>query len=67
MKFKITKTYIGNIEFSYGDKVVLLTDKNPSIIITEEEYDSIPEHKQYLITNFFVMVEFLEEEEELED
>ncbi len=62
MKLKITKNYNGSIEFIYGEKVEILTDKKPSIEITEEEYESIPEHKQYLINNNFVIVEFIEEE-----
>ena len=62
MKLKITKNYNGNVELIYGENVVILTDKNPSIIITEKEYESIPEHKQYLIDNSFVLVEFIEEE-----
>lgn len=62
MKLKVIKNYDGNIEFIYGDKTVYLTETNPSIILTEEEYNSIPEHKQYLITNELVIVEFVEEE-----
>lgn len=62
MKLKVIKNYDGNIEFIYGNKIMYLTEKNPSIILTEDEYDSIPEHKQYLITNNFVVVEFVEEE-----
>jgi hypothetical protein len=62
LKFKLTKFYNGNIELKYGDTVAILTDKNPSIILTEEEYSSIPEYKQYLITNRFVLAEFVEEE-----
>ena len=62
MKLKVIKNYDGNIEFMYGDKTVYLTEINPSIILTEEEYNSIPEHKQYLITNELVIVEFVEEE-----
>ena len=62
MKLKVIKNYDGNIEFVYGNKTVYLTEINPSIILTEEEYNSIPEHKQYLITNELVIVEFVEEE-----
>ncbi len=56
------KNYYGNIEFVYGEKTIILTEKNPTIILTEEEYETIPEHKQYLIDNMFVIVEFMEEE-----
>ena len=62
MKYKITKFYNGSIEFIYGDKSVILTDKNPTIELTEQEFKSIPKHKQYLILNKFVVVEFIEEE-----
>jgi len=62
VKLKVIKNYDGNIEFIYGNKTVYLTEENPSIILTEKEYGSIPEHKQYLITNEFVIVEFVEEE-----
>lgn len=62
MKLKVIKNYDGNIEFVYGNKTVYLTELNPFIILTEDEYNSIPEHKQYLITNEFVVVEFVEEE-----
>lgn len=62
MKLKIVKNYNGNVEIVYGDNVVLLTDAKPFIILTEEEYDSIPEYKQYLILNRFVLVDFIEEE-----
>ena len=61
MKYKITKTYNGNIELPYGDKLVILTDKNNSIILTEQEYKSIPKHKQYLLMNGFIFVDFVEE------
>lgn len=62
MKYKVTKLYSGNIEFVYGNKNVMLTELNPSIVLTREEYRSIPQHKQYLIDNQFVVVEFVEEE-----
>ena len=62
MKLKVIKNYDGDIEFIYGNKTVYLTEVIPSIILTEEEYNSIPEHKQYLITNELVIVEFVEEE-----
>lgn len=61
MKFKIIKNYYGNIEFKYGEESIILTEKNPSITITEKEYETIPEHKKYLIDNMFVIVEFVEE------
>ena len=56
------KNYYGNVEFLYGEESVILTEKNPSITITEKEYESIPEHKKYLIDNMFVIVDFIEEE-----
>lgn len=62
MKLKLIKNYDGNVEMVYGDNVVLLTNSNPSIILTEDEYNSIPEYKQYLFLNNFVLVEFVEEE-----
>lgn len=62
MKFKITKNYHGNVEFEFSSNTVLLTEKSPSIILTEKEYENIPEYKQYLINNGFVIVEFIEEE-----
>jgi hypothetical protein len=61
LKYKLTKFYNGNIELIYGDKTVILTDKKPSITLTEDEYKSIPEHKQYLILNKFISVDFEEE------
>lgn len=61
MKIKITKNYNGNIEFIYGEESIILTDKNPSVILTEKEYESIPEYKQYLLDNMFVIAEFIEE------
>ena len=63
MKYKITKTYNGNVELPYGDKLVTLTDKNNSIILTEQEYKSIPKNKQYLLMNGFIFVDFVEETE----
>jgi hypothetical protein len=65
MKIKVTKNYDGNIEFIYGKVTEILTNKKPSITITDDEYNTIPEHKQYLITNLFVLVDFIEEEEEV--
>lgn len=62
MKYKVTKLYSGNVEFVYGDKTVMLTELNPSIILTRSEYHLIPKHKQYLIDNQFVVVEFVEDE-----
>ncbi len=67
MKFKITKNYNGNIEIIYSNKFVILTDKNPSIILTEEEYETIPDYKKYLITNNFVLVDFVEEVKEIKE
>ncbi len=64
MKYKITKTYNGSVELPYGDKLVTLTDKNNSIILTEQEYKSIPKHKQYLLMNGFIFVDFVEETKE---
>lgn len=62
MKFKITKNYHGNVEFIYDEESIILTDNNPTIILTEKQYEAIPEHKKYLIDNMFVIVEFVEEE-----
>lgn len=65
MKFKIIKNYNGNVELIYGENVKILTDKEPEVILTEKEYESIPKYKQYLITNQFVLVDFVEEEIEI--
>ncbi len=62
MKFKIIKNYNGNVELIYGENVKILSDNEPEVILTEKEYESIPKHKQYLITNQFILVEFVEEE-----
>lgn len=62
MKYKITKLYSGNIEFVYGDNVVMLTELTPSVILTRNEYRAIPEHKKYLIDNQFVAVDYIDEE-----
>lgn len=62
MKYRVTKLYSGNIEFVYGDNTIMLTELNPSIVLNRDEYRSIPKHKQYLIDNQFVVVEFVEEE-----
>lgn len=62
LKFKIIKNYHGNVEFIYGEESVILTDSKPTITLTEKEYETIPEHKKYLIDNLFVIVEFVEEE-----
>ena len=67
MKFKITKNYHGNVEFIYAEESTILTDNNPTIILTEKPYETIPEHKKYLIDNLFVIVEFVEEENEIKD
>ena len=67
MKYKITKTYNGNVELPYGDKLVTLTDKNNSIILTEQEYKSIPKNKQYLLMDGLVIVDEVIEEEQSED
>jgi hypothetical protein len=61
LKFKITKNYHGNVEFIYGEESTILTDNNPTITLTEKQYETIPEHKKYLIDNMFVIVEFVEE------
>lgn len=61
MKYKVIKLYSGNVEFEYGDNTVMLTELNPSIVLTRDEYNNIPKHKQYLIDNQFVVVEFVEE------
>ena len=62
MKYEIVKLYAGNVEFVYGDNVVMLTDAKKSIIITDEEYLTIPKHKMYLFTNgFLVAREVIEE------
>jgi len=62
MKYKITKLYSGNVEFIYGENMIMLTEFKPSIVLTRSEYHSILKHKQYLIDNQFVAVEFVEEE-----
>lgn len=61
MKYRITKSYQGNIEFEYADKNVLLTNKFPTIDLTIEEYESIPEHKKYLFLNGFLLVSHIED------
>lgn len=61
MKFKLINMYCGNVELVYGENTVMINEGS-SIILTEKEYESIPEHKQYLIKNGFLIVEFIEEE-----
>lgn len=61
MKYRITKSYQGNIEFEYGNKNILLTDKNPTIDLTIEEYESVPEHKKYLFLNGFLVLNHIED------
>ena len=61
MKFKLVNMYCGNVELVYGENTVIINEGS-SIILTEEEYESIPEHKQYLIKNNLIAVEFVEEE-----
>ena len=45
MKYKVTKLYSGNVEFVYGDNTAMLTELKPSIVLTRNEYNSIPKHK----------------------
>jgi len=59
LKYRITKSYRGNIELEFGDKNTLLTDKKPCIDLTLQEYEGIPEHKKYLFTNGFLTIEFI--------
>lgn len=61
MKYRITKSYRGNVELEFGDKNILLTDKNPTIDLTIKEYESIPEHKKYLFLNGFLLVNHIED------
>ncbi|MDD4298631.1 MAG: hypothetical protein PHS98_03270 [Bacilli bacterium] len=65
MKIKVIKNYDGNVELVYGDNIVLLTNTKPFIILTEEEFNSIPEYKQYLFLNKFLIADFVEEEIEI--
>ncbi len=61
MKFKLINMYCGNVELVYGENTVII-DEGSFIILTENEYNSIPKHKQYLIQNGLLAVEFIEEE-----
>jgi hypothetical protein len=61
LKLKLTKFFNGNIELIYGSNKVILTDKKPFVILTESEYESIPEYKQYLLKNKFVTVTYVKE------
>lgn len=67
MKYKITRFTDADIQFLYDDKEVYLTEKNPTITITDDEFIAIPPHKRYLIENGFVLVERIEDEEEKVD
>lgn len=60
MKFKLINMYCGNVELVCGENTVVINEGS-SIILTEKEYESIPKHKQYLIQNGFLIVEFVEE------
>lgn len=61
MKFKLINMYCGNVELVYGENTVIINE-GKSITLTEKEYESIPEYKQYLFNNGFIIVEFVEEE-----
>lgn len=65
MKIKVIKNYDGNIELVYSDNIVLLTNEKPFVILTEEEFSAIPEYKQYLFLNSFLIADFAEEEKEI--
>lgn len=60
---KLTKFYANDIELT---KTITLTDKNPSIIITEKEYDSIFKNKKSLFEDGLILTDIIEEEKEIE-
>ena len=61
---KLTKFYANDIELS---KTITLTDKNPSIIITEKEYDSIFKNKKSLFEDGLILTDIIEEEKEIKN
>lgn len=61
---KLTKFYANDIELS---KTITLTDKIPSVIITEKEYDSIFENKKSLFEDGLILTDIIEEEKEIKN
>lgn len=61
-KVKLINQYHGDVELIYGDKTVLVKS-GQTIILTEEEFDSIPEHKKYLIGDFLTVIKENKKEE----
>lgn len=59
---KLTKFYGNDIELS---KAITLTDKNPSIIINEKEYDSIFLNKKSLFEDGLILTDIIEEKKEI--
>lgn len=59
---KLTKFYGNDIELS---KTITLTDKNPSIIITEKEYDFIFKNKKSLFEDGLILTDIIEEKKEI--
>ncbi len=66
MKYRLTKIYGGNIELLYNENIIVyLTDANPSITLTDDEYFSMPENKKDYVRNGLIVVETIEDEIEI--
>lgn len=61
---KLTKFYANDIELS---KTITLTDGNPSIIITEKEYDFIFLNKKSLFEDGLILTDIIEEKKEIKN
>lgn len=64
-KFLVKNTYHGGVEIVYGKKTMILNE-GCSITLTEQELESIPKHKKYLLGDFLAITEIMEEKDTIE-
>lgn len=59
-KYTLKNSYHGSVELAYGEKTILLRE-GQTIVLTDEEMQTIPEHKKYLLEGFLTVNEIQKE------
>lgn len=62
MRYVLIKFFMGDFEISYdgNEKVIVLTDAKPSIIVNEEDYQIISEKYESMILHGMILVQRIE-------
>ena len=69
MRYVLIKFFMGDFEISYDDneKVIVLTDANPSIIVNVEEYQIFSEKYESMILHGMILVQRIEPKVEVKE